>query len=98
VQVILKHTVFGRDIQEAIEVPRFRSFNLPDSLSPHEFKLGTIQLEQPLFDEMVEEMESLGYKIVEKEHWGTKLGGFDAVIREPIAGQLNGGVDPREES
>lgn len=98
IQVILNHVVFGMDIQEAIEAPRFRSYNWPDSFAPHEYNPGTIELEQPLYDELKEDMEAMGYSVREKEHWGPQFGGVVAIIKDPTTGKLIGGADPREES
>ncbi|ERJ13151.1 gamma-glutamyltransferase family protein [Haloplasma contractile] len=98
VQVFLNHVVFGMDIQDAIEAPRFRSLNWPDSFAPHDYNPGTIQLEQPLYDRFKDDMESYGYKTLEKEHWGIRLGGVCAIIKDQETGTLIGGADPREES
>jgi len=98
IQVFLNHVVFEMDIQEAIEAPRFRSLNWPDSFAPHEYNPGMIELEQPLYSEIGNELKTMGYRIIKRENWGTELGGVCAIIVDPITGELIGGADPREES
>jgi len=98
VQVFLNVVVFGMDPQEAINEPRFQSFNFPDSFAPNVYKPGTIGLELPLYNKIGKQLESMGYKIEVGDTWDNKYGAADAIIRDHQIGQLTGGADPREES
>ena len=98
VQVFLNHVVFGMDIQEAIEAPRFGSLNFPDSFSPHDYHPGTITLEQALYDEYADDMADLGYFVEEKEHFAMDMGAVVAILKDKETGKLIGGADPRAES
>ena len=49
VQVLLNHLVFGMDIQDAIDAPRFRSLNWSNSFAPHPYEAGTLELEESLY-------------------------------------------------
>ena len=98
VQVFLNIVVFGMDPQQAIEAPRFQSFNFPDSFAPHVYKAGTIGLELPLYQSAGKQLEAMGYKIEVGEKWDNKYGAADAIIRDAQTGRLTGGADPREES
>ena len=44
-QVLLNHLVFGMNIQEAIEAPRFSTHSQPNSFEPHDAKPGRLALE-----------------------------------------------------
>ncbi len=98
VQVFLNHVVFGMDIQEAIEAPRFGSMNFPDSFSPHDYHPGTIKLEESLYDEHAEAMEKLRYIVDENGHFAIDMGAVVAIIKDPETSKLIGGADPRAES
>jgi gamma-glutamyltranspeptidase/glutathione hydrolase len=97
-QVFLNLMVFGMDIQDAIDEPRFRSKNFPDSFSPHEYNPGTLVLEKSLNDKMGEELEAMGYKIEVVEDWDSNMAAVCAIIRDPETGALVGGADPRQEN
>jgi len=94
-QVFLNLVVFGMDIQEAIEEPRFRSVNFPDSFAPHEYRPGEIIMEQGLYDMVGVELEEMGYIITVIGDWTGEMGGVCAVIRDSDTGSLTGGADPR---
>ena len=98
VQVFLNIVVFGMDPQQAINAPRFQSFNFPDSFAPNVYKPGTIGLELPLYNTVGKQLEAMGYKVEIGGTWDNKYGAANAIIRDPRTGQLVGGSDPREES
>ncbi|MGM0432837.1 MAG: gamma-glutamyltransferase family protein [Spirochaetota bacterium] len=98
VQMVLNMLIWDMDIQEAIDAPRFRSYNFPDSFSPHEYRPGTIALEQPLYDLHGEAMEAYGYKVEQRDAWDFHFGALCGVLVDPQTGELTGGADPREES
>lgn len=97
-QVFINLVVFGMDIQDAIDAPRFRSRNFPDSFSPHAYEPGLVTLEQSLYDEVGEELEAMGYEIKVVEDWHYEMGAVCAIIRDPETGRLVGGADPRQEN
>jgi gamma-glutamyltranspeptidase/glutathione hydrolase len=97
-QVFINLIVFGMDIQDAIDAPRFRSWNFPDSFSPHEYEPGLITLEESLYDEVGEELEAMGYEVEIVEDWDYEMGAVCAIIRDPETGHLIGGADPRQEN
>ena len=97
-QVFLNIVVFGMDPQQAVNAPRFQSFNFPDSFAPNVYKAGTIGLEQPLYNSVGKQLEAMGYKIEVGGAWDNKYGAANAITRDPHTGSLTGGADPREES
>ena len=98
VQVFLNIVVFGMDPQAAINEPRFQSFNFPDSFAPHPYRAGWIGLERPLYDQVGKQLEAMGYKIEIGDKWDNKYGAENVILKDPSAGKLIGGSDPREEN
>lgn len=99
IQVFLNIVVFGMDPQEAINAPRFRSQNFPDSFAPHTSYPSQVLLEKKLYDSVGTHLAALGYDVVEKEDWdGSTFGAVCAIIRDQKTGKLIGGADPRQES
>jgi gamma-glutamyltranspeptidase/glutathione hydrolase len=68
VQVFLNMSVFGMNLQEAINAPRFRSLSLPASFASHESAPGTPLLEGNLYDQFAEGKGS--------KPWGTRWNTF----------------------
>jgi gamma-glutamyltranspeptidase/glutathione hydrolase len=97
-QVFLNRLVFGMDIQEAIDAPRFRSRNLPDSFSPHEYRPGVVQLEKSLYERVGADLEAMGYETEVVDDWHHEMGAVCAIIRDPSTVELVAGADPRQES
>jgi gamma-glutamyltranspeptidase/glutathione hydrolase len=98
VQVFLNMTVFGMNPQAAINAPRFRSLNWPDSFAPHQYSPGTIELEKSIYDTCGKELEKMGYKVLATTDWDNIMGAACAIMRDQETGELTGGADPREES
>jgi gamma-glutamyltranspeptidase/glutathione hydrolase len=97
-QVFLNLMVFGMDVQDAIDAPRFRSENFPNSFSPHEYNPGKLVLERGLFEKVGAELDSMGYEIEVVDDWSYGMGAVCAITRDPETGELVGGADPRQES
>jgi len=97
-QVFINLMVFGMDVQDAIDAPRFRSKNFPDSFSPHEYNPGLVVLEQALYDKVGKKLEAMGYKIEITEDWNSDMAAVCAIIRDSETGRLIGGADPRQEN
>jgi gamma-glutamyltranspeptidase/glutathione hydrolase len=82
------------DIQDAIDAPRFRSYNFPDSFSPHGFDPGKIGLEQELYRDHADALESMGYRIEEGGSWDNEFSAVGAIVYADSG--LKAGSDPRE--
>ena len=93
-QVLLNHLVFGMDLQEAIDAPRFRSLSWPDSFAPHDSEPGVLELEQGLHRSAGAELEKLGYHVEAWPDWDNHFGGVGAARR--LDQGLAAGADPRE--
>ena len=97
-QVFLNLFVFGMDVQDAIDAPRFRSKNFPDSFSPHDYAPGKIVMETGLVEQVGGDLESMGYEIETVDDWHYEMGAACAIMRAPETGELTAGADPRQES
>ncbi len=95
IQVFLNVAVFGMDIQEAIDAPRFRTVSAPSSFAPHEAYPATLYLESTLYDQVYADLQALGYTVERHEDWGLGFGKVGAVLREGES--LLAGSDPRGE-
>lgn len=94
VQVLLNHLVFGMEIQDAIDAPRFRSLTWPDSFAPHDSAPGVLELEASLYDAIAGDLEALGYEVRRWEDWDNHFSAVGAVLRE--GDSLVAGSDPRD--
>jgi gamma-glutamyltranspeptidase/glutathione hydrolase len=97
-QVFLNRFVFGMDIQQAIDAPRFRSRNFPGSFSPHEYRRGMVALEEGLYESVGTDLEAMGYETEVVDDWHHEMGAVCAIIRDPSSAGLTAGADPRQES
>jgi len=97
-QVILNHIVFGFGLQEAIEAPRFSTFNFPNSFSPHAYFPGLLRIEDRVPISVIEQLIQKGHKIDPWPAWAWKAGGVCAITIDRTQGVLLGAADPRRES
>lgn len=98
IQVFLNIVVFGMDPQEAIDAPRFRTHNFPDSFSPHTYKPGVIEIEDPLHEQVEPELVELGYDVQRADEWYHEMGSVCIVLQDSDSDKLQGAADPRESS
>ncbi|MCG6169555.1 gamma-glutamyltransferase family protein [Leptospira sanjuanensis] len=98
IQVFLNMIVFGMNAQEAVNAPRFRSLNWPDSFSPHNYYPGRIELEKDIYDRSGKALKDLGYDVVGRDVWEYDFGAPCISLKDPVTGKLYGGADPRKES
>jgi gamma-glutamyltranspeptidase/glutathione hydrolase len=97
IQVFLNMTVFGMDIQQAINAPRFRDMSMPATFAPHAAFPGTLLLESTLYDQSAAGLQSLGYTVTRSPDWDNTFGAVGAVLKANSGGLL-AGSDPREEA
>ena len=91
-QLMLNVLVFGMDLQQAVEAPRFSTQSMPNSFYPRAYHPGVLNLEVGFPDATASALAALGHKI-------NRVGacGIGAVItwRDPDTGILAAGADPR---
>lgn len=95
VQVFMNTYVFGMDIQNAIEAPRFASYSFPSSFAPNTHHPGLLMLEQSIPDEVFENLKARGHKTERWDDGTWKAGGVLAVQQDPESGRRLAGADPR---
>jgi gamma-glutamyltranspeptidase/glutathione hydrolase len=97
-QVFLNLTEFGMNVQEAVEAPRFGSYNFPAWFSPHAYHPGRIRLEDRIDAVVQDGLRRLGREIVPWEEWTSLAGAVCAVVFDEKTGTIHAGADPRRES
>jgi gamma-glutamyltranspeptidase/glutathione hydrolase len=97
-QVFLNVAEFGMNVQEAIEAPRFGSYNFPDSFAPHPYYPGRLSVEARLEARVGEALRAKGHKVHQWEDWTALAGAVCAVLVERSTRVLTGGADPRREA
>ena len=98
VQTFLNIVEFGMNPQEAIEQPRFCSWNFPNSFWPHEYFPGVLHLEGRFSRETGEALALRGRDVRWVGDWEVMEMGVMSVITVGESGVLSGGADPRRET
>ncbi|PKB71852.1 MAG: hypothetical protein BZY87_03190 [SAR202 cluster bacterium Io17-Chloro-G6] len=97
-QLLLNILEFGRDPQEAVEEPRFYSYNFPGSGFPNKFEPGMLRMEGRISDEVAESLRQKGHTIEMYPDWWEGSSLYCAITRNPETKVLQGGADPRCEA
>lgn len=94
-QVLLNHVVFGMDIQQSVEAPRFITRNFPDSFEPHTYYPGRIDIEQGIGRPTGDALAAMGHQVNWLPDLSLKTAGVCAISADLEAGKLYGAADPR---
>lgn len=94
-QVFLNINVFGMAPQDAVEAPRFATYNFPGSFQPHPYFPGRLQIENTIPASTSAALEALGHKIFRWEDTTPRAGSVCTIINDRKHGVLHGGADPR---
>lgn len=98
-QVFLNIVEFQMDPQEAVEAPRFGTFNFPNSFYPHAYHPNLLKLEKRIEDVTFQKLNEKGHKVVWRPvEWAWKAGAVCAIVVDSDRGILIGAADPRRES
>ena len=82
------------NLQEAGDAARFR--HSPDSSAAvGRAQGGTVALEWGVLDAVVAELERRGHQV--RRAGGGSMGGYQAILINPVTGMLHGGSDPRKD-
>lgn len=95
-QTLLNILVFGMNVQEAIEAPRWSTSAFPASEFPHAMCPRHLALEDRIPDEVRAALATRGHHIEIKGSW--TLGANCAIEVDPVTGVLSAGADPRGDS
>jgi gamma-glutamyltranspeptidase/glutathione hydrolase len=96
-QVFLNLTVFGMELQRAVEAPRVASRSFPDSFWPHAHAPGKLEAERRIAKETRDALGALGHDMVEWPEWEWRAGSVCAV-QVGADGTRWAGADPRRGS
>jgi gamma-glutamyltranspeptidase/glutathione hydrolase len=94
-QVFLNHTVFGMNVQEAIDAPRFMTHSFPGSFEPHPYYRGRLDLERGVGAATGEALAALGHRVQWLPDQSFGAAGVCAIVADRAGGVLHGGADPR---
>ena len=97
-QCLLNVLVFGMDVQQAVEAPRFGTFSFPNSFEPHVSFPGRLNLEPSLGEAVRREMAARGHAVEIWPERTWRAGGVCMVAKDLKTGLLSGGADPRRPS
>ncbi len=89
----LAHVHFGLNLQEAIDAVMFHSTHMPSSFNPRTASPGGLAIEGRADPEVVNELAARGHRVEVEGDWS--LGRVTAVARDPDAGWLRAGANPR---
>jgi gamma-glutamyltranspeptidase/glutathione hydrolase len=91
-QLLLNTILWGMNVQEAVEAPRFSTLSVPNSFYPHTYLRGQLALEHEIAETTASELARMGHKIVRVATCG--MGG--TVTRKKAGSSvLETSADPR---
>ena len=97
-QVLLNVVEFGLDPQEAVEEPRFYSYNFPSSQHPSTYHPGMMRAEGRILEAVIDSLRQRGHRVERYPDWWEGSGLYGVITRNPETGVLRGGADPRCEA
>lgn len=97
-QVFLNIVVFGMNVQEATEAPRFTSFSFPASFHPHRMRPGELAVEERIGEGVIADLIGKGHKVKRWPAWSGDVGGACVITRDSSSGLLQAGADPRRDA
>jgi gamma-glutamyltranspeptidase/glutathione hydrolase len=89
----LAHTVFGRNLQEAIDSPAWHTTSFPSSFYPRDMTPGEVVVESRLGENVIADLRGRGHSVVVSDAWS--LGRLSAVSRDPETGIVRAAANPR---
>jgi len=97
VQVLCNLLHFGMRPQEAVEAPRFATYSVPDSFSPHPCEPGVLRLEAEFTRRTIRGLAARGHVVEVRSRDAYWLSGAVCVAIRDDQGRLSAGADPRRE-
>jgi gamma-glutamyltranspeptidase/glutathione hydrolase len=97
-QFLVGHLDKGRDLQAAVEAPRWASYAVPATEDPHAYRPRVLKLESSAPAGLAEDLARRGHVV---EPWPARAalaGGVCAVRHDFATGQVAGAADPRRMS
>ncbi len=94
-QVFLNCNVFGMEMQEAVEAPRFVSSSFPGSFEPHDYYPGRLNIEGRISGTSADALAAMGHTIEWWPDWMLRTGSMCTIKSNLETGVLAAGADPR---
>lgn len=94
-QTFLNIEVFGMEVQQAIEAPRFATFSFPSSFEPHNAMPGRLMIEDLVSREVGDRLAAMGHTVKWWQDRSWRAGAMCAVKHDVETGIRHGGADPR---
>ena len=94
-QVLLNIVDFNRPLQEAVELPRFASYDAPDSFEPHSYQRKLIKIEKGVEPDVKKTLTDYGHKVEDWPSYTWKAGAVCAILDQASPRLLSGAADPR---
>jgi gamma-glutamyltranspeptidase/glutathione hydrolase len=94
-QVLLNLFVFDKDVQSAIEAPRFATYSFPSSFAPFDYYPGRLAVEGRIPEPVIAELARRGHEIQRWPDWIWTAGAVCAILADRRRGVLEAGADPR---
>lgn len=94
-QTFLNVEVFGMDLQQAIEAPRFATFSFPSSFEPHTMQPGRLMIEDLIPRQVGDTLAGMGHAVKWWRDRNWRAGAMCAVRHDVETGIRWGGADPR---
>jgi len=96
-QIFLNVVEWGMTPQQAMDHPRFRSFNFPETGQEVNRNPGLIYCEGRIPQETVKALEKLGHNVKCWKSWSYEAGDGTITYRDPKTGFFMAAADPRRE-
>lgn len=97
-QVFLNMHLFGMNPQEAVEAPRFATYDFPDSFEPHTRLVGRVNIESTIDEQTLETLRDMGHDVVSWPERTWRAGSVCVADYNPVTGIRNAAADPRRQS
>ncbi|ALM82576.1 gamma-glutamyltransferase family protein [Bordetella sp. N] len=94
-QTFLNMEIFGMDVQQAIEAPRFATFSFPSSFEPHNAMPGRLMIEDLINREVGDQLAAMGHTVKWWRDRSWRAGAMCAVRHDLTTDIRWGGADPR---
>jgi gamma-glutamyltranspeptidase / glutathione hydrolase len=94
-QVLLNVFVHGKDVQSAIEAPRFASYSFPSSFAPYDYYPGRLAIEGRFPEEVIADLARRGHQVERWPDWIWLAGAVCAIRADRKRGVMEAGADPR---
>jgi len=94
-QVFLNMTMFGMDVQDAIDAPSFHSVHFPGSFYPRQARPGEMLVEGRIPAAVVDGLRERGHTVTVAPDWS--LNYTTAILYDPARGLMEGGASSRGE-